>query len=41
LRGLRDRLHDRFIAGLVLNLGELSYRYEEGIYVAPLDRLWS
>ncbi|HEU5161065.1 MAG TPA: ATP-binding protein [Streptosporangiaceae bacterium] len=41
LRILRGQLGDRFVAGIVLNLGELSYRYEEKLYIAPLDRLWT
>ena len=41
LRMLRDQLGDTFIAGIVLNLGDLSYRYEEGIHIAPIDRLWT
>lgn len=41
LRLLRDRLGDRFIAGFVLNLGELAYRKEDRITVLPVCRLWS
>jgi hypothetical protein len=41
LRMLRDQLGDRFVAGVILNLGELSYTYEEKLYIAPLDRLWT
>jgi predicted AAA+ superfamily ATPase len=41
LRLLRDRLGDRFIAGFVLNLGELTYRKEDRITILPLCRLWS
>lgn len=41
LRLLRDRLGDRFIAGFVLNLGELAYRKEDRITVLPMCRLWS
>jgi hypothetical protein len=33
LRLLRDRLGERFIAGFLLNLGELAYRKEETIMV--------
>ena len=36
-----DRLGERFIAGFLLNLGELAYRKEEGIMVMPLSGLWS
>jgi len=41
LRLLRDRLGDRFMAGYLLNLGELAYRKEERIMVMPLSELWS
>jgi predicted AAA+ superfamily ATPase len=41
LRLLRDRLGDRFVAGFVLNLGELAYRKEDKIAVMPLSALWS
>ena len=41
LRLLRDRLGERFIAGFLLNLGELAYRKEERIMVMPLSGLWS
>lgn len=41
LRILRERLGDKFIAGIVLNLGDLSYEYEDRLLVAPLDRLWA
>jgi uncharacterized protein len=41
LRLLRDRLGERFIAGFLLNLGELAYRKEEKILVMPLSGLWS
>jgi predicted AAA+ superfamily ATPase len=41
LRLLRDRLGDRFIAGYLINLGELGYRKEDRIMVMPLSGLWS
>jgi uncharacterized protein len=41
LRLLRDRLGERFIAGFLLNLGELAYRKEQRIMVMPLSALWS
>lgn len=41
LRLPRDRLGERFIAGFVLNLGELAYRKEDRITVMPLSGLWS
>ncbi len=41
LRALRDILGDAFNAGFVLNTGEVTYRLEDRIIVAPADRLWS
>lgn len=41
LRMLRDRLGERFIAGVVLHLGPLGYTVEDRIQVCPVDRLWS
>jgi len=41
LRLLRDRLGERFMAGFLLNLGELAYRKEERVMVVPLSGLWS
>ena len=44
LRGLtmlRDRLGDRFVAGVLLYLGPLSYTAADRIAVHPVDRLWS
>ena len=41
LRLLRDRLGDQFIAGFLLNLGELAYRKEDRIMIMPLSGLWS
>lgn len=41
LRTIRDQLGDRFVGGVILNLGEMAYRYEEKLYIAPLDRLWT
>jgi uncharacterized protein len=40
LRLLRDRLGERFMAGFLLNLGELAYRKEERIIIMPLSGLW-
>ena len=37
LRLLRDRLCERFMAGYLLNLGELAYRKEERIMIMPLS----
>jgi hypothetical protein len=42
LRLLRDQLGERFIAGFLLNLGDLAYRKKEKkILVMPLSGLWS
>lgn len=41
LRFLRDQLGDRFVAGLALSTGTRSYRVEDRIVVAPVDRLWT
>jgi len=44
LKGLRSlrRLADKdFVAGVVLYTGQYGYRAEDGIYVAPIDRLWT
>ncbi|MFE4949646.1 ATP-binding protein [Leifsonia sp. NPDC056665] len=40
LRRLRDRLGDRFVAGVALYLGERSYSYEDRLHVIPVDKLW-
>ncbi|MGH3678905.1 MAG: DUF4143 domain-containing protein [Natronosporangium sp.] len=40
LRLLRDKLGDDFAAGVLLNLGQRSYRYDDRLYVVALDRLW-
>lgn len=37
---LRDRLGDRFVAGLVLNSGTHSQRLGDRLCVAPVDQLW-
>ena len=41
LRALRRALGDAFNAGFVLNTGNLSFRLEDRIMVAPIDALWS
>lgn len=41
LRMLRDRLGTSFRGGVVINLGTRSYRYDDRLYVIPLDRLWT
>jgi predicted AAA+ superfamily ATPase len=40
LEYLRDRLGERFVAGLVLNLGTQSQRIGDRLAVAPVDALW-
>ncbi len=43
LRGLvalRDALGDQFRAGFFLNTGTEAYRFDDRIYVCPVDRLW-
>ncbi|MCD0447056.1 DUF4143 domain-containing protein [Glycomyces sp. A-F 0318] len=40
LRLLRDRLGEDFTAGVLLNLGRRAYRYDDRLYVVPMDRLW-
>lgn len=40
LRLLRDKLGSRFVAGLVLYLGNRTYTPEDRIHVVPLDRVW-
>ena len=41
LRLLRDRLGTSFLGGVVLNLGQRSYSYENRLHVLALDRLWT
>lgn len=40
LSKLRGALGDRFVAGVVFNLGTRSYTYDERLHVLPVDRLW-
>ncbi len=40
LRWLRDRLGDRFTAGVVLYLGEGTYSFGDRLLAAPLSTLW-
>jgi uncharacterized protein len=40
LRWLRDRLGDRFVAGVVLHLGSRSSSFGDGIYALPVSALW-
>ena len=41
LRALWDALGEGFNIGIVLYTGELTYRLDERIIVAPIDLLWS
>ncbi len=41
LRHLRDRLGDRFVAGLVLGTGTQAQRIDDRIAIAPVDELWT
>ncbi len=41
LAALRDRLGDRFIAGIVLNTGTHGYRYADRLFGAPISAVWS
>ena len=40
LIALRDSLGPQFNAGYILTTGDASYRYDDRIYVIPVDRLW-
>ncbi|HZE40225.1 MAG TPA: ATP-binding protein [Stackebrandtia sp.] len=40
LRLMRDKLGDDFVAGVVVNLGQRTYRYDDRLYVAAMDQLW-
>jgi hypothetical protein len=41
MRLLRDKLGDSFTGGVVVNLGQRSYTYEDRLHVLPLERLWA
>jgi predicted AAA+ superfamily ATPase len=41
LRLLRDKLGRSFLGGVVVNLGQRAYTYEDRLHVLPLDRLWT
>ncbi len=40
LRKLRSTAGASFVAGVVLHTGTRSYRFEDRLYVMPIDRLW-
>lgn len=41
LRSLMEAVGDRFLGGVLLHLGERSYRLSDRIWVMPVDRLWT
>lgn len=41
LRVLRDRLGDRFAAGIVLGMADTGYQYADRLYGLPTSALWS
>jgi predicted AAA+ superfamily ATPase len=41
LTTLRDRLGERFVAGIVLNTSNTGYRYADRLYGAPISALWT
>lgn len=41
LARMRDRLGDRFIAGVVLGTASTGYRYADRLWGAPISALWS
>lgn len=41
MRMLRDKLGTDFVSGVLLNLGQLAYRYDDRLFVQPLERLWT
>jgi len=40
LRKLRNLVGDRFVAGVVMYLGQRSYQVDETLTVMPVDRIW-
>jgi predicted AAA+ superfamily ATPase len=41
LRKLRDAAGDAFVAGVALYTGERSYRFDDRLWVLPIDRVWT
>ncbi|XVU28201.1 ATP-binding protein [Actinoplanes sp. CA-054009] len=41
IRALRSRLGDRLATAVVLYTGALTFRFDDGTWVLPLDALWS
>lgn len=40
LRLLREKLGSTFVGGVLINLGQRAYTYDNRLHVVPLDRLW-
>ncbi len=40
LRFLKDRLQDRFIAGVVVGMADTGYQYADRLYGLPAAALW-
>ena len=41
LKKLRDRIGNRFVAGIALHLGPRGYQADDRIHTVPLERLWT
>lgn len=41
LRLLRDKLGSAFVGGVLLNLGQQTFRHDDRLFVTPADRLWA
>lgn len=41
MRILREKLGSSFVGGVVVNLGQRSYSYEDRLHVLPLEKLWT
>ena len=40
LRFLRDKLGDRFVAGVVVGMSDTGYQYADRLYGLPAAALW-
>lgn len=40
LRWLRDRIGDRFVAGIILHLGPTAASFGDKVFAVPLSALW-
>ncbi|MEV4069017.1 hypothetical protein ACGFJC_01275 [Nonomuraea fuscirosea] len=38
---MSSKLGPDFVAGVLINLGQQSFRYDDRLFVMPADRLWS